>query len=70
MTKLTFSKKLPLAVHSFGIRDHKSGKMLVSESWVCDGVKIRREDLSRFHPDDQLVVDGQIEGKLIHVFKE
>lgn len=68
--KLTFNRKLPLAIHNFQIRDKNNTRVLASETWLADGIKIKRETLSAFHPDDLLVIDGQIEGKLIHVFKE
>lgn len=67
---LTLKKKLPLAVHTFQVRDAGNAKVLAQETWVCDGIKIRREDLATFSPNDLLVIDGQIEGKLINVFKE
>lgn len=70
MNKLTLNKKLPTAIYTFQIRDRNSTRVLAQETWLCDGIKIEREVLSAFHPDDLLVINGQIEGKLIHVFKE
>lgn len=68
--KLTLNRKLPFGIHHFQIRDSKNTRAIHQETWVCDGIKVRREDLAKFSPDDLLVIDGQIEGKLISVFKE
>lgn len=68
--KLTLNKKLLTAIHTFQIRDAANTKTLAQETWLCNGLKIHREDLSAFNPNDLLVINGQIEGKLINVFKE
>lgn len=68
--KLTFNKKLTTQIRTFQIRDASNSKVLAQETWLCNGIKIRREDLAKFSPNDLLVIDGQIQGKLINVFQE
>lgn len=63
-------KQLSKGLHSFEIKDNKTGKTLLLEQHECNGIVVRREDLTRYPHRSLLYVDGNLEGTIIECFKE